>query len=160
MSIAQTLQKYLDQVQVQYEVIMHRHSATSLRSADQAHIDPNCVAKAVLLEEDAQQSRYLMAVVPATHRVQLSEVAREAGRAVHLATEQAAAALFPDCEAGAFPPVGPAYGIETIWEDSLMGQPTLYFEAGDHERLVCIKAKDFLKLLPNCGHGHFSKPMH
>lgn len=160
MSIAQTLQKYLDQAQVPYEVILHRHSATSLRSADQAHIEPSCLAKAVLLEDDAQRNHYLMAVVPATHRVQLSDVAREAGRALRLATEQEAAALFPDCEAGAFPAVGPAYGIETIWEDSLMGQPMLYFEAGDHERLVRLKAKDFLRLLPNCAHGHFSKPTH
>ncbi|MGH8705389.1 MAG: aminoacyl-tRNA deacylase [Burkholderiales bacterium] len=160
MPLAQKLQQYLEQTKVPYEVVMHRHTATSLRSANQAHIEANCLAKAVMLEDDRDESHHLMAVVPANHRVQLTEVAREAGRPMHLASEKIAATLFPDCEAGAFPPVGPAYGIETIWEDSLMGQPVLYFEAGDHERLVRVKAKDFLKLLPNCLHGHFSKPTH
>jgi hypothetical protein len=51
----------------------------------------------------------------------------------------------------------PAYGVETIWEDSLMAQPELYFEAGDHEHLVRVKAKDFIKLLPNCPHGQISR---
>jgi Ala-tRNA(Pro) deacylase len=160
MPVASTLQKYLDQANIPYDVVMHRHSATSLRSADQARIEPSCLAKGVLLEDNANERQYMMVVVPANHRVQLADLARHAGRQVHLAAETDAAALFPDCETGAIPPVGPAYGIETVWEDSLMGQPVLYFEGGDHECLVRVNAKDFLKLLPNCPHGHFSRPTH
>ena len=98
-----------------------------------------------------------MAVVPATHRVDLSEFAGRAKCTVHLASEDDAARVFSDCERGAIPPLGPAYGVETIWEDSLMAQPELYFEAGDHEHLVRVKAKDFIKLLPNCPHGQISR---
>ena len=160
MTIAHTLRSYLDRSNIPYEIIVHPHTATSISSAHEAHIEPSCIAKAVLLEDDLEHSHYLVAVVPANHRVQLAALARQAGRPVHLATEKDAAGLFGDCETGAIPPVGPAYGVETIWEDSLMVGPVLYFEAGDHERLVRVMANDFPKLLPDCRHGHFSKPMH
>jgi len=158
MSIALTVQKYLDQQQVPFEVVTHSHTGSSLRTADQAHIPAERLAKAVLLEDDVEQSRYLMAVVPAANRVQLGELSRQAGRRVHLASEEEVAWLFADCEAGAIPPVGPAYGLETIWEDSLVEQPDLYFEAGDHEHLVHLKSQDFMRLLPDCRHGAISRP--
>jgi len=157
MSVALTVQKYLDQQQVPFEVVTHLHTGSSLRTADQAHIPAQRLAKAVLLEDNLVENRYLMAIVPATHRVQLSELSRQAGRPVHLATEEEAAWLFGDCEAGAIPPLGPAYGLETIWEDSLMEQPDLYFEAGDHEHLVHLRSEDFARLLPGCAHGMISR---
>jgi Ala-tRNA(Pro) deacylase len=158
MPIAHTVQKYLEQRAVPFEVVTHRHTVSSLRTADKAEIAPSSLAKAVLLEDDLEHQHFLMAVVPATRHIDLAELAIRAGRRVHLATEEDAAGLFADCEAGAIPPLGPAYGVETIWEDSLMEQPELYFEAGDHERLVRMKAKDFLRLLPDCTHGEFSRP--
>ena len=158
MAIAHTLKSCLDQEHVPYEVIAHRHAATSLRAAETAHVDAGCVAKAVLLEEDLEHSHYVMAVLPASHRVVLPEVARRIGRQVHLATEEDAAGLFEDCETGAIPAVGPAYGVETVVDDSLIAQPELYFEAGDHEHLVRMKTADFLRLLGDCPHGRFGRP--
>lgn len=157
MSIAPTVRKYLDQQQVPFEVVTHSHTGSSLRTADHAHIPAARLAKAVLLEEDREQRHFLMAIVPATHRVQLGELSRRVGRPVHLATEEAAAWLFRDCEAGAIPPVGPAYGVDTLWEDCLLDHPDLYFEAGDHEHLVHLKSDDFARLLRDCPHGMFSR---
>ena len=157
MTIAHTVRNYLEQQRVPFEVVTHSHTGSSLRTADQAEISPGRLAKAVLLEDDLEHSHYLMAVVPATHRVQLGELSRRAGRPVHLATEEDAVGLFADCEAGAIPPLGPAYGVETIWEDSLMEQPDLYFEAGDHEHLVHLNSADFARLLPDCPHGPISR---
>jgi Ala-tRNA(Pro) deacylase len=158
MAIARTLKSCLDQERVPYEVIAHRHTATSLRTAETAHIDAGRLVKAVLLEEDLEQSHYVMAVLPASHRVVLPEVARKIGRKVHLATEEDAAGLFGDCEAGAIPAVGPAYGVETVVDDSLMAQSELYFEAGDHEHLVRMKTEDFMRVLGDSPHGRFGKP--
>jgi Ala-tRNA(Pro) deacylase len=158
MAIAHTLKSCLEQERVPYEVIAHRHTATSLRAAETAHIAADRLAKAVLLEEDLEHSHYVMAVLPASHRVLLAAVGRRIGRKVHLATEEDAAGLFEDCEAGAIPAVGPAYGVETVVDDSLMAQPELYFEAGDHEHLVRMKTEDFMRVLGDCPHGRFGKP--
>ena len=101
MAIAHTLKSCLDHERVPYQVIAHRHTATSLRAAETAHVDAGCMAKAVLLEEDLEHSHYVMAVLPASHRVVVPEVARRIGRQVHHATEEDAAGLFEDCETGA-----------------------------------------------------------
>ncbi|HSD54126.1 MAG TPA: YbaK/EbsC family protein [Burkholderiales bacterium] len=157
MTIAHTLKNFLDNEQVPYELVAHRHTATSLRSANTAHVDPARLAKAVLLEQDLERSHFVVAVVPASHRLQLGEVGRRLGCKVHLATEDDAATLFEDCETGAIPALGPAYGIDTIVEDSLLAQAQVYFEAGDHEHLVRMARRDFLRLLGDCPHGHIAK---
>src|SRR5574340_717896 len=74
----------------------------------------------------------------------------------HMARETEMLDLFKDCAAGAVPALGAAYGIETIWDDSLQEQPDIYFEAGDHEQLVHLSGKQFLDLLGTARHGHFS----
>jgi Ala-tRNA(Pro) deacylase len=158
MTIAHTLKNFLDKEQVPYELVAHRHTTTSLRSAGTAHVDPIRVAKAVLLEQDLEHSHFVVAVVPASHRLQLGEAGRRLGRKVHLATEDDAAMLFEDCETGAIPALGAAYGLDTIVEESLLLQPQVYIEAGDHEHLVRMTKQDFLRVLGDCPHGPIAKP--
>jgi Ala-tRNA(Pro) deacylase len=159
MTIAHTLKTFLEKEQVAYELVAHRHTATSLRSAGTAHVDPTRLAKAVLLEQDLEHSHYIVAVLPATHRLQLAEAGRSLNRKVHLATEDDAATLFEDCETGAIPALGSAYGIDTLVDESVLVQPQVYFEAGDHEHLVRMTTQDFLRVLGDCPHGHFAKPV-
>jgi Ala-tRNA(Pro) deacylase len=157
MTIAHTLKIYLDQQHTPYDLVAHRHTRTSLRAAGTAHIDPARLAKAVLLEQDHEHSHFVVAVVPASERLQLGEAGRRIGCKVHLATEDDAAMLFEDCETGAIPALGPAYGVDTLIEDSLLAQPHVYFEAGDHEYLVRMATPDFLRALGDCPHGHIVK---
>lgn len=159
MSIAQTIQAYLADHRAPFDMVAHPHTASSLNTANQAKIKPSALAKAVLFEDDLERGHFVMAVIPATHRVILDELSRQAGRRMHLASEDDVARVFADCEVGAIPPLGPAYGIETIVDDSLGAQAKLYFEAGDHEHLVHVEAKDLFALLPNCARGRFSGPM-
>jgi Ala-tRNA(Pro) deacylase len=158
MTMAHTLRIYLDQQRVPYELVSHRHTATSLRSAGAAHVDPTRVAKAVLLEQDLEHGHFVVAVLPASHRLQLGAAGRELGRSVHLATEDDAAMLFEDCETGAIPALGPAYGLDTLVDDALLGQPQVYFEAGDHEHLVRMTTADFMRAIGDCPRGRFAKP--
>jgi len=159
MPIAQTVQSYLAKNQIPFDVVAHRHSASSLNTASEAHILPARLAKAVLLEYERAPHHFLVAVVPATHRVEMARLSRQVGRPLHLATERDAAALFTDCEAGAIPALGTAYGVETVVDDSLMEQPDLYFEAGDHEHLVHLDTRELFWLLGECEHGEFSQPV-
>lgn len=158
MSIPHTVRMFLDDQHIPYDLVTHESTATSLRSAEQAHIRADRLAKAVLLEDDLEHSHYLMAVLPASRRLKLPEVALAAGRRVHLASEEDAAGLFEDCAAGAIPPIGAAYGIETLVDDSMLELPEMYFEAGDHEHLVHMKAQDFAKLFAESARGRFSQP--
>ena len=56
------------------------------------------------------------------------------------------AGLFPDCEEGAVPPVGKAYGLRSLLDRALLEQPEIFFEAGDHEHLLKMSGQNFQAL--------------
>lgn len=152
MAIAMTIENYLKEHHVPYDVVMHNRTMNSLKTADAARIPADRLAKAVMLEDE---EGYVMAVVPAMYHVNLGALRHQMGRNLGLATETEAAKLFKDCELGAIPPLGPAYGIETVWDDALMNQSDIYFEAGDHEELIHISRDQFMQLMSMAKHGHF-----
>lgn len=154
MAIASTVSNYLAELDVAYDVLTHPHSATSGESAQAAHVPGNRLAKSVVLEDD---NGYLMVVLPSNRQVNLGELHRQLNRNLGLATEGELSNLFKDCEVGALPAVGPAYGLETVVDDTLAEQADIYFEAGDHEQLIHVSAETFQALLgENTRHGYFS----
>ena len=156
MATAITVRQFLDESRLPFELVTHPHSSTSLQSARAAHIAPLQLAKAVLLEV---QGQLVMAVLPATMHLHLGTLRHHFKRDFGMATEQTVRQTFGDCDPGAIPALGGAYGIETIWDDSLMDCADLYFEAGDHEHLVHVRTEDFLELVRECQHGDFSVPL-
>ena len=153
MGIAMKLSDYLRVSGVPYEVMSHAHSGNSMQTAKASNVPARCLAKAVVLEDD---SRAVMAVLPASRRLELREFQASNGTHFRLAPESELKHLFKDCEPGAVPPFGAAYGIETVWDDSLLEQSDTYFEAGDHETLVHMKTRDFIALMKGARHMVFS----
>jgi len=156
MGMAMKLSDYLKANEAQYDVLSHPHSSTSLQTARASEVPADRLAKAVVVEDDAH---CIMAVLPASRRLKLEELQARQGRPVRLATEAELKDLFKDCEPGALPPLGVAYGMETIWDDSLSAQPDMYFEAGDHETLVHMKTRDFIGLMKDARHMPLSSPI-
>ncbi len=154
MAIALSLKQYLDQRGAQYQVIPHVRTGTSLASAHAAHVPAELVVKSVILEDG---DGYVMAVLPASHRLRLGMLHRVLRRNLGLATEPELAGLFQDCELGAIPPFGTPYGLEVIVDDSLADRPDVYFEAGDHCDLIHMSARQFERLLPQAHHARFSE---
>ncbi len=155
MAIARRLKWYLDSHHVDYEVIHHTHTNTALGSARAAHIPSGLVAKCVLLEDERG---YVMAVVPASCRVELEAIDQQMGRHLELASESEIGDLFATCEVGAVPPIGDAFNIPSAVDRSLMRLPDTYFEAGDHEGLVHMSGDSFRSLLGSAHEGRFSRP--
>ncbi|GMR16260.1 MAG: aminoacyl-tRNA deacylase [Gammaproteobacteria bacterium] len=150
MAIALTLQKYLADNGVAYDLVPHRHTSSSINSAQSAHITGNNLAKSVILEDE---TGYLMAVVPATEHVQFRKVNHALNRHFGMAIESELESLFYDCELGAIPAVGKAYLMESIVDDKLESCSDIYFEAGDHEELVHLKGSSFRKLMKDSHHA-------
>jgi len=153
MSIAPKLQQMLDETKVEFDVVEHKPTKSSLETAQSCALPTGKVAKAVLLDtEDGQ----LLAVLPSDRRVELSELRSELGRKPRLASEDEIKSLFDDCDLGAIPPAG--YGVTTIVDDSLDRQPDVYFEAGDHKSLIHMDHGAFAQLTRDARHGQFSEP--
>lgn len=119
MTVAPTLERYLMDQGTTYQLLSHPQTQTAAETAHASHISGSRLAKGVLL---ADGNGYLLAVLPASHHLDLERVAAWLGRPVSLASEQEVGRLFPDCELGAIPAVGWAYGLDVILDDSLTAQ--------------------------------------
>lgn len=154
MAIAQTVKTFLDSRQIHYDVVRHSPADTSMKTAAAAHVPGNRLAKSVILKDE---TGYVMAVVPSTHRIELGRLHREMHRPLGLATETEVSGIFSDCNLGAIPALGPAYGIMTVVDDELATQPDIYFEAGDREELIHVSGKEYLTLMSDVRHGRISQ---
>jgi Ala-tRNA(Pro) deacylase len=153
MTIALTLQQYLDDQDVPYDVMAHQRTLTARQTARVSEVPAACLAKAVVLRDGRG---YVMAVLPASCRLDQAQLGRLLDRPVELAEEDEAQALFKDCEYGAIPALGQAYGMETVLDERLERVPEIWFEAGDHEHLVHLAGKRFQGLMAGTRHGSFA----
>ena len=153
MAVAMSLRAFFDAHPLAYDAIHHDHAESSQRAAAAAGQPGDKVAKCVLLRDE---EGYLLAVLPATHRLHLGQLHRWLNRSLGLATEREVAQLFEDCEIGAIPPTGLLYDVDTVVDESLLAQSDVYFEAGDHGQLIHMRMPDFRKLLGDATRGSFS----
>ena len=154
MAIPDTVIRFLNQHKVHHDVVRHPHTASSWQSVISAHVKPSAFAKAVVLR-DAEG--YFLAVVPASHRLDLGALEQEFGRRPELVTEADLARLFPDCELGAVPALGPAYGLDSVVDSSLKNQPEVFLEAGDHEDIIRLDGVEFARVMEDAWFGDISK---
>ena len=101
MSIAPTLQRYLTAENIQYDVILHDTTMSSARTAEACRISGDRLAKAIVLRRNAG---YMLAVLPASHHLRLSDLRDQLGDNVEMAEEPEIDPLFPDCAHGAVRP--------------------------------------------------------
>jgi Ala-tRNA(Pro) deacylase len=154
MSIPSRLCSWLDEHGAHYELCPHQHSRTSAETARTAHVPPHQIAKSVLLEDD---DGCVVAVLPADRNVRLHALSELLERErLRLADEDRIAELFADCERGAIPALGMAWGLETVVDEALDGNAVVYIEGGDHEHLLRMSRDDFHALMRSAHHGHFS----
>ena len=147
------LDKYLSDHHVSFERLEHPEVFTANRVAQALHVPGREVAKAVLLRS---RSGYALAVLPATHRVDLEQAGRDLGaERVELADEDEVSRLFPDCERGAVPPFGSLYELPTLVDASLTHDEQIVFEAQNHHEAIRMKYQDY-EALEHPRRGHFA----
>jgi Ala-tRNA(Pro) deacylase len=158
MSISPTLSNYLQQSGAQFQLCPHLHSRTSAETARLAHVPERLLAKSVVLEDE---QGCVLAVVPGDSRVRVSALARMLGRSrLRLSDESTVRSLFGDCDPGAVPAFGMAWGIETAVDEELEHNSEVYVEGGDHEQLLRMSRGQFSELMTKARHGHFSRMEH
>lgn len=153
MAVATTLREYLESRGIAYDVIEHPHSDSAMRAAEAAHVPGDQVAKPVLLGDDHS---YLLAVIPATHRLELDRLNQMLARSLEMLPEAEIEATFSDCERGAIPAIGEPYGVDVVVDPVLIHQDDVYFESGDHQHLIHVDGEVFRALLANAPRAHVS----
>lgn len=153
MSMAPALKRHLDRRGVAFEVLTHAATGSASFTAEAAHVSGDRIAKAVVLTDDGG---HLLAVLPASHHLRLSWIEQTLGRKLAMANETDASRLFPDCEVGAIPPVGDAYGLDAIVDESFHDLDEVCFEGGDHRSLIKVSGEAFRRLMGGARHATIS----
>jgi Ala-tRNA(Pro) deacylase len=153
MGIALTLQQYLDDKEIDYDVLMHKRTHCSQDTVRASHVPGERLAKAVVL---TREGGFVVAVVPACAKVRLDTIEHLLHCPVGMATEDEIAEIFPDCASGAVPPVPEAYAIDAFIDVSLDEQPDVYLEGGDHRSLVHISGEQFRSLMQGVRHARIA----
>lgn len=153
MGIATTLRDFLESRGIAYDVVEHPHSSSAMRAAEAAHVPGDQVAKPVLLGDDHS---YLLAVIPATHRLELDRLNQMLARSLEMLPEDEIEAAFADCERGAIPAIGEPYGVDVVIDPALVQQADVYFESGDHEHLIHMQGEVFRGLMAHAPRAQVS----
>lgn len=141
---AETLTQYLEENEVNFQIVRHERAFTAQEAAAAAHIPGDAVAKAVMVIVDGEMG---MAVLPASYRVNLDLLKDQLDAdQVRMATEKEFKDRFPDCDVGALPPFGNLYGIPIYAEERLSKQIDLAFCGGTHTELIRMPFEDFKRL--------------
>jgi Ala-tRNA(Pro) deacylase len=156
MTLAASVVRELADHHTEYELVVHPKSFSSIESANAAHVPEDHIAKGVLLQD---REGYVLAVIPANEWVDLRRLKVELGRDLSIAPEVEVDHHFNDCAPGAIPPLGKAYDLETVLDESLTHLSSIYFEGGDHEHLVHLDCDQFNALMAGVRRGHISNAM-
>jgi Ala-tRNA(Pro) deacylase len=140
-----TIGDFLRDAHVPYTVLPHPVAFTAQEEAAATHVPGRDWAKVVVCFVDGEP---IEAVVPAPAFVNLNRLlALAGGHAIRLADEDELRGLFPDCEVGAMPPLGPLYG-QTVYVDAALAmEREIAFNAGTHRHAIAMGWNDFVKLV-------------
>ena len=154
MTMSSRLAAYLSNVQVDYEIVDHPAAASASRIAEAAHIPGDQMVKTVLLHDE---KGHLLVALPSTHRIDLVALRSLFHRAFEVADEDKLKAFFPDCDLGSVPPIGVAYSLHTIGDESLKIKPVIYFDTGDKNQLMKVDQATFAELMATAEWCYFSQ---
>ena len=124
-----------------YSVFPHTRAYTAQEEAAVTHVPGREWAKAVFCFVDGEP---IQAVVPADLVVNLDRLAVVAhATSIRLAGEDELRWLYPDCERGAMPPLGPLYRQTVYADEALADDDEIVFNAGTHGDAIRMRYEDF-----------------
>ena len=131
-----SVQDFLRNAHVPYVVMRHPPAFTAEEEAASVHVPGRAWAKVVICMVD---DRPVEAVVPAPLTVNLERLRILArGQTIRLADETELPWIFPDCEPGAMPPLGPLYGLEVFVDIAMASADEIVCSAGTHTEAIAM----------------------
>jgi Ala-tRNA(Pro) deacylase len=135
------LRDFLRARSVRFEVLLHAPAPSATHLAGSVHVPGRSVAKSVLVKAGGA---FVLAVLPATHRIDLGRLASVLGSEdLRLAEASEVEAIFADCEPGALPPFGRPYGLATVLDASLAGSAEIVFVGNTRHEGIRMKFQDY-----------------
>ena len=136
---------FLEREGVAHEVLEHRPTFSAAAEARASGSEPREAAKTLALRDHDQ---YRMAVIPATHRLDLHRVRELLGCTSHLrlATEAELERDFPMFDVGAMPPLGPMMPMPEVIDVHLLYHERILCAGGDHRHSLRMDPRDLMRV--------------
>jgi len=140
-----------------YEILPQVAQGNLIDIANKSNVRLQNVARSVLLADN--NGGLLLAILPASHCLDIATLERQLHRKFSPAKEAATRLIFSNCNADNLPPFSPTTVLPCIIDDSLAGQDQIYFPT-ESMQLVRMASEDFHELLDHAWHGfNFSHPI-
>ncbi len=142
MAIPVPIRDFLRDRHIDFRVVTHPTAYTAQEEAAVTHVPGREWAKTVVCFADNEP---VLAVLPAHYSVDFERLRAVVGASrLRLATEGEMVALYPGCEAGAMPPLGPLYGQRVFVDVSLADDLEIVFNAGTHVDALRMRYDTFV----------------
>ncbi len=136
---------YLQDNNVQYQLIEHGPAFTAHDVARTSHVPEGELAKTIIVRTDTS---FWMAVMRADQIIDESLLRRALQvKDLHPAHEEDLSFLFPDCQIGAMPPFGNLYDMSVIVDASLAADDDIVFNACTHSKVIRMHYGDYERLV-------------
>jgi Ala-tRNA(Pro) deacylase len=144
MAIVPSIAQFLTSQGVAFQTVPHPLAYTAQEDAALSHIPGREWAKTVVCMADGEP---IQAVLPAHLAIDVDRLRALTGaRSVRLAEESEFEKLYPGCERGAMPPLGPLYGQRVFVDAALADDEEITFNAGTHTDAVRVRYADFASI--------------
>ena len=144
MPVSRSVQEFLRQSDAAYTVVPHAPACTARQEAATTGVPARNWAKVVICFAGGEP---VQAVVPADSSVDLERLARLIGTAnVRLANEDELDWMFPDCEVGSVPPLGPLYHQLVFVDARLADNTEIVFNGGSLSNAIMMTFADFVAI--------------
>jgi len=145
MAIPVPIRDFLTSRHVDFRVVTHPTAYTAQEEAAVTHVPGREWAKTVVCFADGEP---ILAVLPAHYSIDFDRLRDITGAAhVRLASEAELVTLYPGCEAGAMPPLGPLYNQRVFVDASLADDEDVVFNAGTHVDAVRMRYDALVPLI-------------
>jgi Ala-tRNA(Pro) deacylase len=132
MPVPPAIRHLLEQIHAPYTALAHQPAFTAQEEAAVAHVSGRDWAKTVVCFADEEP---VLAVLPAPFIINFERLRTLIGaQRVRLASEEEMTRLYPDCEVGAVPPLGPLYKQRVFVDQRLAQESEIVFSAGTAEK--------------------------
>ena len=141
MPVRPAVRDWLEHVHVPYTVLAHGPAFTAQEEAAVTHVSGRDWAKTVVCFADGEP---ILAVLPAPFIINVEKIRALIGaKRIRLANEEEMARLYPDCEVGAAPPLGPLYKQRVFVDRRLAQESEVVFNAGTHTDAIRMSYRAF-----------------
>jgi len=144
MAYSNALTEALDRAGTAYEILDHKPTDRAADEATALGLRPNEVVKTIVVTAGEGNLRVLL---PASERIDMHKLRDllEAGKELHLLSEDALRRDYPEFELGAVPPMGGREDAVVV-DSRVAALDQVVLEAGTHDRSVRVAAADVISL--------------